>query len=361
MSTKPELMGVDMKRDELRTQIALFLHEVSEHFIQLHGGRGTGKSYTTQKTIIRDCLDNGTEFVFCVPTKKLKDSGALRKWVRKVLFKEFPEYQTKFTTEYLFMRLTDEDDWQLIGHCLALSGADNDAKNDSSIFKVNWMIWDEAMRIKLDVTVAERLIDLFLTAYHTIDRDENRVKAVFLGNALNKLDPVYQFFDVGVAELKKPGIVKKSFNKISWYVPVPPDLEEDPNNTFRQMIAGTRYGDIASGTFSLTYGHLLGDPGAAPVTSCYGVEFTEDGYLLIMVSCGIIYVESCGREFAETYATKMFTAVTKEATDKKRLVPLQLINTIRRALTLGRCKFVDEESLLNGSARLKLCYNISIL
>lgn len=358
---KKEFLGVNMGKVELRKNMERFLLESKEHFIQLHGGRGSGKTYTTQKTIIDDCLINDVEFCFCVPTKKLLDHGALKKWASKVLAREFPQYQTKCTSEYLFVRRNEDEDWQLLGRCLALSGADNDSKNDSSIFRVKWMIWDEAMRIKLDVHAAELLIDLFLTAYHTIDRDENRVIAVFIGNALNKLDPVYTFFDVGISELKKEGIVKRTFNRVSWYVPVPPDIEEDPNNTFRQMVSGTRYGEIASGQFSLSYGDLIGDPGDEPVNSCIAIEFGSDNYLLVMPCCGKIYIESCGKSFAEKYATRFFTAILKEATTKKQFIPIELINAIRRALGAGKCKFVDEESLLTGATQMKMCFNITIL
>ena len=357
-----EYRGLDMKKDDLRASIAMFLLESKEHFIQLHGGRGIGKSYTTQKTIIQDCLLNDVEFCFTVPTKKLHDQGILKKWVQKVCFNEFPQYQTRFTTDYFYMRLADEDDWQLVGRCIALSGADNEAKNDSSVYRVKWMIWDEAMRFKLDVGAAELLVDLFLTAYHTIDRDENRVTAVFLGNAINKLDPVYVFFGMGVAELKKAGIVKRTFNRVSWYVPVPPDLEEDPNNTFRQMVQGTRYGEISSGTFNVSYGDLIRCPDEHDkMAAVYALQFSEDGYLLIMPCDGIIYVEACDSSFAKKYATGFFTTLTKEARADKPVVPLELINMIRKALAVGRLKFVDEESLLTGSTRFKICFNISCM
>ena len=361
MSSKPELLGVGLGKEALRSEMAKFLLTSKEHFIQLHGGRGPGKSYTTQKTIIDDCLTNGREFCLSVPTIKLKDSGALKKWTAKVLANEFRRYQTKVTSDYLFMRKNEDEDWQLVGHCMALSNADNDAKNDSSIFRVDWLIWDEAARMKLDIAATELLIDLFLSLYQTIDRDENRVKALFIGNALNKLDPLYNFFDVTPAELRKPGIIKRSFNKISWYVPTPPDLENDPNNTFRQMIKGTRYGQISAGEFNISYGELLGDPGDNKIISCFSIEFAADSYLLIMPCNGIIYIEACSKAFAELYATSSYTSIIKEATGKKPFVPMELINMIRQALTAGKCKFVDEESLLTASARLKMCFNINIL
>lgn len=361
--TKPkaEIFGADFNTARLRAEMGRFLLETKEHFILLFGMRGPGKSYTTQKTIIDDCLLNNTEFCFCVPTKQLKEHGALKKWVAKCFYKEFPQYQTRVTTDYFFVRRNDNEDWQLLGHCLALSGADNDNKNDSSLFNVNWMIWDESMRYKLEINAATVLIDLFLMSYHTIDREENRVKAVFIGNALNKLDPLFEFFKVGVPELKRPGVIVRDFNKIAWYVPRPADLADDPDNTFRQMIKGTRYGEIADGEFNLSYGELIGDPGAEPVTSCYALQFSDDGYLLFMPACGNIYIESCNREFAEKYATSHFTAIVKEATKDRPFAPLEFVNMIRQALTLGRCKFVDEESLLTGSARLKTCFNITVL
>ena len=90
---KNEYRGVDMLKDDLRREIQQFLLTSKEHFLQLHGGRGSGKTYTTQKTVIEDCILNDVEFCFAVPTKKLRDSGSLKKWVSKVMAREFPEYQ----------------------------------------------------------------------------------------------------------------------------------------------------------------------------------------------------------------------------------------------------------------------------
>lgn len=357
---KPEILGEKCMKDEIRSMIADFLLSASEHFIQLHGGRGVGKTYTTQKTIISDCLMNGRQFILTVPTLKQKESGALKKWTSKVLDLEFPAWQRRTTFQYLYMRRCEEDDWQLVGQCQALSMAEQD-KIDSSVHEVDWMVWDEAMKINLDPGTADLLLELFLAAYHTVDRDENRVKAVFLGNALNKLDPLYGFFGVGIPDLKKPGLVKRTFNRVSWFVPMPPDLNDDPENAFRKMISGTKYGNVAAGQFDLSYGYLIGDPGQEPVTTCLGIEFTEDSYLLLMMSGRTVYIQACGKKFAETYAQKIYCVSFKDATRERRCVPRGVINTIRLALSAGCCKFVDEESLLTGASRLKACWNIPVL
>lgn len=357
---KAEILGVGCMKNEIRSMIGNLLLTAPENFIQLHGGRGIGKSYTTQKVIIQDCLMNGREFILTVPTKKLQEKGALKKWTSKVLDLEFPNWMRKCTYQYLYMREHEDDDWTRVGQCLPLSAAEED-KIDSSVHTVDWMIWDEAMRINLELGLSELLIQLFLAAYHTIDRDENRVKAIFLGNALNKLDPLYSFFNVTVNDLKKPGIIKRDFNKISWYVPMPPDIEEDPENKFRKMVQGTKYGDISSGRFELSYGYLIGDPGSEPVTTCLGIEFTGDGYLLLMMSERVVYIQACDKAFAESYAQRIYCVSYKDATTEKPCVPRGVIDTIRLALSAGRCKFVDEESLLTGAVRLKTCWNIPVL
>ena len=362
MSTKDkkEMMGEGLLKDDLRPLIADFLLSTSEHFIQLHGGRGSGKTYTTQKTLISYCLLNQKEFLLTVPTQNLKENGALKKWTAKVLGREFKGWQHKTTFDYLYMRRGEEEDWQRVGQCMALSKAEDD-KINSDVYQVDFMIWDESMRINMTPGTADMLIELFLFAYHTVDRDENRVKAIFLGNALNKLDPLYQFFGVTIQDLKKPGIVKRSFNKASWYVPVPPDVEGDDSNVFRKTVEGTRYGDAAAGKFDMSYGFLVGDPGDQIVTTCYGIEFLSDGYLLIMMSEGCMYIQECNQAFAKKYAQRLFTVRFKNATVDIPTIPPSLISAIRNALAAGRCKFVDEESLLTACSRLETCYNIKIL
>lgn len=305
-----EMRGTELNTKELRALIAETIRTCSENFLQLHGGRGVGKTYTTQKTVIEECLANGTEFLLTVPTKTLMESGALRKWVAKVIRKEYPKWQHKSTHQYFYVRRDEEEDWQRVGQCLALSGAE-EAKIDSDVSTVSYMIWDESMRVDLDAKLADTLIELFLFAYHTVDRDENRVKAVFLGNALNKTDPLYSFFGVDIKALKRPGIVVRSLNRMSWYVPTPDDLVDEEENLFRQMIKGTKYGEAAAGNFDLSYGYLIGDPGEYPVTSCVAIEFSVDGYLLLMISERVLYIEACKREFAERYAGNIYSTTYK--------------------------------------------------
>ena len=355
-----ETQGVGLLKKELRALIAETLRTCSELFVQLHGGRGSGKSYTTQLTVIEDCLANNCEFILTVPTQKQQEKGALRKWTSKVLSEQFPKWQTRTTFEYLYMRQGEDEDWRRVGQCKALSMAEGD-KIDSDVHTVRWMIWDESMRVDMDIGAADMLIELFLFLYHTVDRDEDRVKAVFLGNALNKLDPLYDFFGVTIQDLRKPGTVKRSCNKISWYVPVPPDIENDNSNRFRQMIKGTKYGESAAGRFDMSYGHLLGDPGETPVTQCYAISFTDDGYLLVMLADRVVYIQSCSRDFALKYAQRVYTVMFKAATKDVPCVPPTLISMIKLALAAGRCKFTDEESLLTAASRLSVCYNIKVL
>lgn len=356
----PELLGVGLLKKDLRAEIEHFIIEAGERFIQLHGGRDVGKTYTTQKTVVRDCLANHEEFVLAVPTIKQQEKGALRKWLSKMLRQQFPDWQKRYTTEYFYMRRDEEDDWQRVGQCVALSNADFD-KMDSDKDLVRYMIWDEAMRAELKIGAAEGLIEKFLIAYHTFDRDEDRIKAIFLGNALNKMDPLYNFFNVNITKLKHPGTVIRSFNKASWYVPVPPDIKDNEDNKFRQMVKGTRYGDMADGAFDLSYGYLIGDPGDAPVSSVIAIECTSDSYMMIMMSERCLYFEECTQDFARQYASQIYASIFKEATPEKPMITMTIINMIRSALAAGRCKFVDEESLLICASRLKILFNISIL
>lgn len=357
---KDEIQGVGLMKKELRALIAETLRTCAELFVQEHGGRGSGKTYTSQLVVIEDCLANDWEFILTVPTQKQQEKGALRKWTSKVLSEQFPKWQTRTTFDYLYMRQGEGEDWRRVGQCKALSMAEQD-KIDSDVHRVHYMIWDESMRVDMDIGTADMLIELFLFLYHTVDRDENRVKAIFLGNALNKLDPLYEFFNVTIQDLRKPGIVKRSYNKLSWYVPVPPDVEEQADNKFRKMVKGTKYGDSAAGRFDMSYGFLIGDPGEQPVSQCYGIEFTPDGYLLIMLSERTVYIQACDKAFALKYAQRVYTVSYKAATPEIPCAPAALLNMIRLALAAGRCRFVDEESLLTAAARLSVCYNIKVL
>lgn len=208
--SKDELKGIGMLKAEIRSEIARLIMSVQENFICLTGGRSLGKTYTVQMSVIDYCYQNDKEFILVVETRDAKDAGALRQWLEKVTDEQFTDYEFKYTTDYVFMkRLHKDEDWKRIGVCIPLTKAIAYKRNTYP--HVRFMIMDEA--ILADGQYMDAYMDWFLTIYQTADKERNVIKAILIGNTMQKINPIYEFFDVTVNDLKKQGLVKREIGR----------------------------------------------------------------------------------------------------------------------------------------------------
>lgn len=358
--TKDELKGIGMLTADMRSEIANTILSTKENFICLTGGRGVGKSYTVQKTIIEYCYQNDNDFILVVETREAKDSGALREWLSKVTYEQFPEYDFKYTTDFAYMKHAHkEEDWKRIGICIPLRKATSYKRN--SYPHTRFMIMDEAMLE--DGQYIDIYMDYFLTIYHTADRDRNVVKAIIMGNTMQKINPIYEFFEIGIADLTKVGLVKRTFNRYLWYLPMPPDLVDENTNDFRKMIKGTKYGDMANGYFQANYGHLIQEPYEdAIVTSAYGLCIGDNIFVQLLVcNDGYVYAECVNEEHMRKYCKAIYTTTYTKATKDNPRMPPWLAEAIKTCLNRGALKFITEESLLVLNMRFKNILGVKIL
>lgn len=358
--TKDELKGIDMLKADIRSEIANLIMSVQENFICLTGGRSLGKTYTVQMSVIDYCYQNDKEFILVVETRDAKDSGALRQWVEKVTDEQFKNYDFKFTSDVMFMKqLNKDEDWKRIGVCIPLTKAIAYKRNTYP--HCRFIIMDEA--ILADGQYMDAYMDWFLTIYQTADKERNIVKAILIGNTMQKINPIYEFFDITVADLKKVGLVKRGVNKYFWYIPTPPDLEKEEGNIFRKMIAGTKYGDMANGRFNEEYGHLLQEPFEDTITnSSYGLCIGNNTFVQILCcNDGYTYIQCVNEEHMRTYCKVVFTTTYTKATKDNPRMPPWLAEGIKRCLDKGSLKFIDEDSLLTLNMRFKNVLGIKIL
>lgn len=357
--TKDELKGIGILKADIRSEIASLIMSVQENFICLTGGRSIGKTYTVQMGVIDYCYQNDMEFILVVETRDAKDSGALRQWVEKVTDEQFKDYEFKFTSEHMYMKNAHKDeDWKRIGVCIPLTKAIAYKRNTYP--HCRFIIMDEA--ILADGQYMDAYMDWFLTIYQTADKERNVIKAILIGNTMQKINPIYEFFDISVSDLKKVGLVKRGVNKYFWYIPTPPDLEKSDDNIFRKMIAGTKYGDMANGKFNTEYGYLIQSPKeGTQVYQNYGM-WLGDRTCVQILECddGFFYAESVPEEHMLEYCNPIFTTTYKKATSEYPLIPQWFIDNIKRTLSTGLFKFIDEEALLVISSKFKAVLHINI-
>ena len=330
---------------DLRDMIVDFILSAVQLFLYIYGGRGVGKTYTTQKTIIDYCLTNHKEFGLLVPTVEEKKTSMLKAWTEKVLLYEFTDWETKATSDYLYMRKNEEDDWQRVAYCIPLNKAGSFKKKSMS--QVDFLIWDESVEIPGNMSM-EKVLEDVLTAYHTIDRDENRVKLIMLSNfeAGDKRNMcLFDFFDVSIKDQQTENSIVESENKKAWHIPMADDIKEDPNNKFRRMIKGTKYGDKADGIFRTDYGNLLVYPEKTDkFLWSFALWIGELAIGLMLRDDGTIFCQRVDTHFIKDYCSRVYTVNDKQISQEIKFVPTQLIEYINDKIKNGKFKFVDEDS-----------------
>ena len=218
------------------------------NFNLINGERSIGKTYTTQKWVVGKCLEKHQQFVYLVRTQSEKKEGVLERAFEKVMSKEYPGVETIYTEE------TMSANGEIIGFCIAISESQKIKKR--SFPNVYYIIFDEYMledSSRSNYVSGWKEPDLLLSIYHTIDREEDRVKVYMLGNNTSFFNP-YHLHPAFNIQLIKQGQIWTSENVLYQWAEGSKDLKEKrATSKFGKMIQNTRYGEYASA------GHFIED------------------------------------------------------------------------------------------------------
>lgn len=218
------------------------------NFNLINGERSIGKTYTTQKWVVGKCLEKQQQFVYLVRTQSEKKEGVLERAFEKVMTKEFPGLETAYTEE------TMSANGEIIGFCIAISESQKIKKR--SFPNVYYIIFDEYMledSSRSNYVSGWKEPDLLLSIYHTIDREEDRVKVFMLGNNTSFFNPYHLHPAFNIQPIKQ-GQIWTSENVLYQWAEGSKDLKEKrATSKFGKMIQNTRYGEYASA------GHFIED------------------------------------------------------------------------------------------------------
>lgn len=216
------------------------------NFNFINGPRSIGKTYTTELYFLEEAIKKGNEFVYLVRTKNALKGGAFESAFRKVIQEQFSEYEITFTNDICILKVDDEEK-KILGYCLAVS--DYVAIKRRSFPNVKYLMFDEYM---LEGAEARKYIqgwkepDLFLSIYHSIDRERDKVICFLLGNNTVFFNPYHMHKAFNIKNIK-PGEIWYSENVLfQWALPSTELKEEKTNSRFGRMIENTRYGDYAN-------------------------------------------------------------------------------------------------------------------
>lgn len=218
------------------------------NFNLINGERSIGKTYTTQKWVVGKCIEKQQQFVYLVRTQSEKKEGVLERAFEKVMTKEFPGVETAYTEE------TMSANGEIIGFCIAISESQKIKKR--SFPNVYYIIFDEYMledSSRSNYVSGWKEPDLLLSIYHTIDREEDRVKVFMLGNNTSFFNPYHLHPAFNIQPIKQ-GQIWTSENVLYQWAEGSKDLKEKrATSKFGKMIQNTRYGEYASA------GHFIED------------------------------------------------------------------------------------------------------
>lgn len=216
----------------------------------INAERSIGKTYTTEKFVLDKCLKNSIEFVYLVRTQDEKKKGILQSAFEKVTLKEFPKTEYEYNNEEMTLVIRDEEgevqEKVTLGYCLALSEAVKIKKR--SFPKVKYLIFDEYM---LENKQGGQYVngwkepDLFLSIYHTIDREEDRVICFLLGNNTAFYNPYHLHPAFNIPNIEKGQIWTSENVLFQWAISSNELREEKTKCKFLKMLNNTTYGRYA--------------------------------------------------------------------------------------------------------------------
>lgn len=217
-------------------------------FNLINGERSIGKSYTTQKFFIKRARERGEEFVYLVRTQDEKKKGILLQSFQKVLNNEYKDVEIDGNTEEMWEKYEDEtgEHKRILGYCIALTECVKVKKR--SFPNVKYLLFDEYMleeKQSISYVNGWKEPDLFLSIYHTIDREQDKVVCFLLGNNTSFYNPYHLHRAFNIPNVKK-GDIWYSENVLFQWATGTAELQDDKNKSkFLKMISETQYGQYA--------------------------------------------------------------------------------------------------------------------
>jgi hypothetical protein len=348
--TKVEnLIDVNSVRDYIQTLV-----HCDERFLLLYSGRGIGKTYTVQKTLIQELIDNHTEMGFIVLLDKEEKGKALKGWLDKVCTNEFgTKYEFKVTLKEAFWRPigTVSGGWTRFAFIFSL--ACSDSYKLMSFPKMKYLVWDECVKAQARFEDRYAMYNA-INLYETIDREQNQLKLICLCNVLKtaKTSPVFDYFHVPPTILVCEQSVYKGRRAI--YLPTFITDKE-----FAQDVLG--YEGMTNGAFEdAGLGTILQrnvSKNEKPI-QIYGI-ISSGFFYYLMFTNDKAYLEALGNEenkqmiamindgtFFKDNPIQLFTTDLTAITDKCIVIPQQLMVYLQRLLKNGKLKFLNEDTAM---------------
>jgi len=211
------------------------------------GPRGDGKTYGAKKLAIRNAVKKGEQFILLRRYKtELVTRTSFFDDISDAMRIEFPGYMFRVNGQSAEMKKSGSKQWEIIGHFVALSNSQQ--KKSVSYAKVTLIIFDEFIIDRGAVRYLPNEVRSFLDFYNTVDRWQDRTRAILISNSVSIMNPYFIEWNVRVEEFRefimKGNIVDPVTGNPSCFLCV--NLIED--HEFSSQVKQTKLGQFIEGT-----------------------------------------------------------------------------------------------------------------
>lgn len=213
------------------------------------GGRGVGKTYDAKVKRTKHFLKTGKQFIYLRRYEtEFKDKAEFFQDVKE----QFPGHEIKVEGMRVYIRKREEVDesgevvkkygWQCFCHLVALSTTVG--KKSVPYPDVDYIVFDEFIIDKGFIRYMSNEVKIFLEFYNTVDRFTDRVRCLFLANAISIVNPYFTYFGI------KPRKGQRFCSAMEGYhvcemIESTAYVERVKKTRFGKMIANTEYFDYA--------------------------------------------------------------------------------------------------------------------
>lgn len=313
----------------------------------LVGARGLGKSFGAKDRAVDRALKFGEQFIY---VRRYKDELATG---RDSFFADLVSRGKHTGWDFKFIGMkclaapssTREEkkrQWKIIGYFIPLSIAQT--MKSVSFPEVKLIIFDEFIIEKGNIQYLHNEVIAFQNFYSTVDRNEDRVRVLFLANSVSIMNPYFIAYKIRPDESKEFVTRHEGFVVVHF-----PRAEE-----FKNAVMGTKFGRFISGTEYADY--AVGNQFQDNKDSLIAFKGSEARYMYSLEckqgTFSVWYDARYSRYFIQgklPKEQKMFTLLPDRMDDEKTLVVFsdKLLGMLRTAFRQGEVWF-DEPSTRNA-------------
>lgn len=220
---------------DLLTRNAMFNYAI--------GGRGTGKTYEAKYKRIKHFIKTGKQFIYL---RRYKTEFADKDEFFADVVDNFTQWEFRVEGMKGMMRHVTEDGkkpekWRTV--CFFVTLANALTKKSVPYPNVDMIVFDEFIIDKGSLHYLNNEVKQFLDFYNTVDRFQDRVRVLFLANAVALTNPYFVFY-----HLKPRKGIRFSKAGSGYHI-----VEMVRSEKFKRHVDGTRFGRMIAGTSYYDY------------------------------------------------------------------------------------------------------------